>query len=73
VRGYFNYYAVPGNAASLVVFRHRLLVHWWHTVRRRSQKDRISWTHTGSLNRMFSIPFPLPVSPLLIRDKNRMR
>src|SRR5262249_2131671 len=37
VQGYFNYYAVPGNTASLSLFRHRLLVLWWHTVRRRSQ------------------------------------
>src|SRR5262249_7100552 len=44
VQGYFNYYAVPGNAASLSLFRHRLLVHWWHRVRRRSQKHRIPWT-----------------------------
>jgi len=44
VQGHFNYYAVPGNTASLSLFRHRLLVLWWHSVRRRSQKRRISWT-----------------------------
>ena len=44
VQGYFNYYAVPGNTASLSVFRHRLLVLWWHSVRRRTQQHRISWT-----------------------------
>jgi RNA-directed DNA polymerase len=44
VQGHFNYYAVPGNTASLSLFRHRLLVHWWHSVRRRSQKHRIPWT-----------------------------
>jgi len=43
VRGHFNYYAVPGNTASLSRFRHRTLVLWWHSVRRRSQKRRISW------------------------------
>ncbi len=30
VQGHFNYYAVPGNTASLSLFRHRLLVLWWH-------------------------------------------
>ena len=29
VRGYFNYYAVPGNLVSLAVFRNRLLGLWW--------------------------------------------
>jgi RNA-directed DNA polymerase len=46
VQGHFNYYAVPGNLASLGVFRDRVLVHWWHTLRRRSQKRRINWTRT---------------------------
>jgi hypothetical protein len=32
-KGYFNYSAAPGNTASLSLFRHRLLVHWRHTVR----------------------------------------
>ncbi|PYV53372.1 MAG: RNA-directed DNA polymerase [Acidobacteria bacterium] len=44
VQGYFNYYAVPGNLASLGVFRDRVLALWWRTIRRRSQKRRISWT-----------------------------
>jgi len=44
VQGYFNYYAVPGNLASLGVFRDRVLVLWWRTLRRRGQKRRISWT-----------------------------
>ena len=44
VQGHFNYYAVPGNTASLSLFRHRVLVHWWHTIRRRSQKRPIRWT-----------------------------
>jgi hypothetical protein len=44
VQGHFNYYAVPGNTASLSLFRHRVLVHWWHTIRRRSQQRPIRWT-----------------------------
>jgi group II intron reverse transcriptase/maturase len=44
VQGYFNYYAVPGNLNSLAVFRNRLLGLWWHSLRRRSQKDRYTWT-----------------------------
>ena len=29
VQGYFNYYAVPGNLASLGVFRDRVIALWW--------------------------------------------
>ena len=43
VQGHFNYYAVPGNIGSLSVFRDRLTGHWWQTLRRRSQKRRLSW------------------------------
>jgi hypothetical protein len=44
VQGHFNYYAVPGNLASLGVFRGRLIGQWWRTLRRRSQKRRINWS-----------------------------
>jgi len=49
VQGYFNYYAVPGNIDSLSVFRDRLTGHWWQTLRRRSQKRRLSWTRMLAL------------------------
>src|ERR1700726_1847068 len=43
VRGYFNYHAVPTNARALHVFRHHVIDLWRRTLRRRSQKDRITW------------------------------
>jgi RNA-directed DNA polymerase len=43
MQGHFHYYAVPGNLDSLGVFRDRVLGHWGHTLRRRSQKRPISW------------------------------
>jgi group II intron reverse transcriptase/maturase len=49
VQGHLNYYAVPGNIDSLSVFRDRLTGYWWHTLRRRSQKRRISWTRMLAL------------------------
>jgi RNA-directed DNA polymerase len=60
VQGHFNYYAVPGNTASLSLFRHRLLVQWWHSVRRRSQTHRIPWTRMLDLATRW-----LPVSHVL--------
>jgi RNA-directed DNA polymerase len=62
VQGHFNYYAVPGNAASLSLFRHRLLVLWWHSVRRRSQKHRISWTRMLDLAKRW-LPAPQVLHP----------
>jgi RNA-directed DNA polymerase len=49
VQGHFNYYAVPGNLASLGAFRDRVLALWWRTLRRRSQQHRPSWTRSLTL------------------------
>ena len=62
VQGHLNYYAVPGNTASLSLFRHRLLVLWWHSVRRRSQKRRISWTRMLDLATRW-LPAPRVLHP----------
>jgi group II intron reverse transcriptase/maturase len=43
VQGYFNYHAVPGNVDSLGIFRERVISYWWRTLRRRSQKSRVTW------------------------------
>jgi group II intron reverse transcriptase/maturase len=43
VRGYFNYYAVPGNLGSLHSFRREVGKLWWRIIRRRSQRSRITW------------------------------
>src|SRR5690349_20689397 len=42
VRGYFNYHAVPTNARALDAFRHHVTDLWRRTLRRRSQKDRLT-------------------------------
>ena len=62
VQGHFNYYAVPGNTASLALFRHCSLVLWWHSVRRRSQKRRISWTRMLDLATRW-LPAPQVLHP----------
>ena len=62
VQGYFNYYAVPGNLDSLAVFRDRLLGLWWRTLRRRSQKHRLSWTRMLVLGRRW-LPQPRVLHP----------
>jgi RNA-directed DNA polymerase len=49
IRGYFNYHAVPTNARALDVFRHHVTDLWRRTLRRRSQKDRMTWIRMTKL------------------------
>jgi RNA-directed DNA polymerase len=49
VSGYFNYHAVPTNGRALHVFRHHVIDLWRRTLRRRSQKDRMTWTRMTKL------------------------
>jgi group II intron reverse transcriptase/maturase len=43
VQGHFNYYAVPDNMSSLVKFRDNVIRLWFRSLRRRSQKHRVTW------------------------------
>ena len=43
VTGFFNYHAVPTNSRTLVSFRYRVAQMWRRTLRRRSQKDNMTW------------------------------
>jgi group II intron reverse transcriptase/maturase len=49
VAGFFNYHAVPTNSDALVAFRYYVTVLWHRSLRRRSQKDAMSWERTGKL------------------------
>ena len=49
IRGYFNYHAVPTNARALDVFRHHVTDLWRRRLRRRSQKDRMTWARMTKL------------------------
>jgi group II intron reverse transcriptase/maturase len=43
VRGFFAYHAVPTNFRALGAFRHHVRDLWRRTLRRRSQKDGMTW------------------------------
>jgi RNA-directed DNA polymerase len=43
VRGYFQYHAIPGNWDRLKAFRNEVMRMWLQTLRRRSQRSRLSW------------------------------
>src|SRR6266542_1354555 len=49
VRGHLAYYAVPGNARAINAFRIQIGRHWLRALRRRSQRDRLSWERMNRL------------------------
>jgi len=62
VSGYFDYHAVPTNGRALVAFRHHVTDLWRHTLRRRSQKDRITWAQMTKLANTW-LPKPIILHP----------
>ncbi len=49
VQGYFNYHAVPTNSRALAAFRDEIGKAWRQVLRRRSQRDALTWRRMGSL------------------------
>jgi len=49
VRGHCAYYAVPDNVEALRAFREQVIWHWHRTLRRRSQRSRMTWERTRRL------------------------
>ena len=43
MQGYLNYHAVPGNLKRLGMFRAEVCRAWLHSLRRRSQRGRMTW------------------------------
>ena len=53
LRGYFNYYAVPGNLTRLDGFRAEVTRAWRQALMRRSQKHRLPWSRFKRLVRKY--------------------
>jgi RNA-directed DNA polymerase len=49
VSGYYAYHAVPTNGRVLQAFRHHVEVLWYRTLKRRSQRDKITWERIRKL------------------------
>lgn len=62
IRGYFNYHAVPGNLRRLAGFRYEVCRAWLGQLRRRSQKDKMTWARFGRLAMKY-LPYPRRVHP----------
>src|SRR6266566_4235214 len=82
VRGYFQYHAIPGNWDRLKAYRNDVLRMWFQTLRRRSQRSRLSWDRfregLGSLLPPVEILQPYPAERFdakytQILGKNRVR
>ncbi len=62
VRGYFAYHAVPTNIHRLHGFRTEVLRAWHRALRRRSQRNRMTWERMSRLGRRW-IPNPRVLHP----------
>jgi group II intron reverse transcriptase/maturase len=63
VRGWFNYFAVPGNTRSIKAFHTEVQRLWRHVLRRRSQKGRRrAWERVRRLTRKW-LPSPRILHP----------
>ncbi|MBI5251620.1 MAG: group II intron reverse transcriptase/maturase [Desulfomonile tiedjei] len=47
VQGYMNYHAVPGNIERMTTFRSEVIRLWFHALRRRGDRRRITWARFG--------------------------
>jgi RNA-directed DNA polymerase len=49
VRGYFGYHAIPTNFRRIEAFRHFVVDLWRRALKRRSQKDNMTWERMARL------------------------
>ena len=77
VRGYFNYYAVPGNMCRLNSFRSEVGRAWRHALMRRSQRHRLPWARFSRLIKKHLPPcrvvHPLPHERFYVKTFGRSR
>jgi len=62
VSGFFAYHAVPTNSRALGAFRYHVTKLWLRTLRRRSQKDRMTWERMAKIAAAW-LPAPRVLHP----------
>jgi group II intron reverse transcriptase/maturase len=62
VRGHLNYYAVPHNSRGIVAFVIQVERLWWQSLRRRSQRGRVTWQRMYRLSQRW-LPRPRIIHP----------
>ena len=79
VRGYFNYHAIPGNADALKAFRNQTAKLWYRSLRKRSQRTRMTWERMGKVVAQWLPParilhpWPEQRFAAMTQDRSRMR
>ena len=75
IAGHFRYYGVPGNGPALRSFRDEVIRGWFRTLRRRSQRTRLSWERMDRLVTRWlpspRIQHPYPDQRLLVTTRGR--
>jgi RNA-directed DNA polymerase len=62
IKGYFAYFAVPTNTYPLSAFRYHISLTWFQSLRRRSQRHRLTWDRMSRLITRF-LPSPRVLHP----------
>jgi RNA-directed DNA polymerase len=62
IRGHFAYFAVPTNGRLLSAFRYHISIMWFQSLRRRSQRHRLTWERMCRLIERF-LPSPRVLHP----------
>ena len=77
IKGYMNYYAVPGNMDRLSGFLSEVNRSWRHALLRRSQRHRLPWTRFNRLVRKYIPPcrvvHPYPSERFYVNTFGRSR
>jgi RNA-directed DNA polymerase len=75
VRGHLAYYAVPGNIDAVSAFRDEVRRLWHETLRRRSQRSRLTWERYGRIANRWLPParivHPYPSVRFVARTQGR--
>jgi group II intron reverse transcriptase/maturase len=79
VRGHTRYYGVPQNGPAVTAFRREVNRLWWRSLRRRSQKTRLTWERMARLiqrwvpSATICHPYPLERMGVFTQGRSRMR
>jgi len=73
--GYYRYFAVPGASAPMWAFRYQLARIWFRTLRRRSQRNKLTWVRMKRIIEHWlpkpQIMHPLPRLRLCVNTRGR--
>jgi RNA-directed DNA polymerase len=62
LKGHYAYFAVPTNIDAVYAVRHHVKVRWYLSLRRRSQRRRLSWRRMNVIAEKF-MPLPRVLHP----------